>query len=193
MATTAGVVVTEVLRRVRDEQGAGHTREFTLRIISHAQRLINRLVGAVTVDTTLTLQPTQLIYDLSGTFTDALRVISVRWQEHDLDQVNLQFLRNVDVSWPRNVSGEPAVFSQIGLDLLLIYPVPTESASVGITYVKDTGLIPGEDIDMEVPDHAMPLIIDLAASILLLRQRDFRPIETLFKRIQSNLKGYRNE
>ena len=193
MATTAGVVVTEVLRRVRDEQGLGHTRAFALNVISHAQRLLNRVTGSVLTDATLTLQPKLLVYDLTGTFTDALRVVTMTYRGEELVKTDLSFLRNVDVAWPRNVSGEPRVFSQVGLDLVVIYPVPTEPDTVTVTYVKDIGLIPGEDQDMSLPDHAIPLVTDLATAILLIRQRDLIPATTLIKKLQKDLQRYRDE
>lgn len=193
MATTAGIVVTEVLRRVRDEQGAGHSRVFALDIISHAQRIINRFTGSVTTEATLTLRPKTLVYDLTGTFTDALQVISVKYRGEELVQAGLKLLGSVDVSWPRNIEGEPTVFSQVGLDLLIIYPVPNTPATATVTYVKDIGLIPGEDIDMSLPDHAMPLVKDFATAVLLIRQRDFIPAVKLIKELTESLRGYRDE
>lgn len=192
MVTTAGVVVTEVLRRVRDEQGAGHSRVFTLDIISHAQRIINRFTGSVTTEATLTLRPKTLVYDLTGTFTDALQVISVKYQGEELLSAGLKFLGNIDVSWPRNIEGEPKVFSPVGLDLLIIYPVPNSPATATVTYVKDIGLIPGEDIDMSLPDHAIPLVKDFATAVLLIRQRDLVPAVKLIKELIENLKEYRD-
>ena len=135
MTTTAGVIVTEVLRRVRDEAGAGHSRSFALDIISHAQRIINRFIGSVTTTGTLTLQPKKLIYDLTGTFTDALVVTEASYRGEELIKTNFKFLTNVDITWPRTIKGEPEVFAQIGLDLLLIYPVPVDPDVVNLTYI----------------------------------------------------------
>ena len=182
-----------MLRRVRDEQGAGHTRVFTLDIISHAQRIINRFTGSVTTEATLTLRPKTLVYDLTGTFTDALQVVSVKYQGEELIGAGLKFLGNVDVSWPRNIEGEPRIFSQVGLDLLIVYPVPNAPATATVTYVKDIGLIPGEDIDMSLPDHAMPMVKDFATAVLLIRQRDFVPAVKMLKGLTESFKGYRDE
>ncbi len=193
MATASGVLVTEVLRRVRDEEGSGHSRSFTLEIISHAQRLINRFTGSVTEEGTLTLQPKKLVYDLTGSFPEALRVVSVTYRGEELTSTNLQFLRNADMHWPRSIGGEPRVFSQAGLDLLIIYPVPAEPDSATVTYIKDTGLIPGEDQDMSLPDHALPLISDLSTAILLIRQRDFAAVGQLVQKLQQDFRGYRDE
>jgi len=193
MTTTAGVIVTEVLRRVRDEAGAGHSRSFTLDIISHAQRIINRFTGSVTTTGTLTLQPKKLIYDLTGTFTDALVVTEASYRGEELIKTNFQFLTNVDITWPRTIKGEPEVFAQIGLDLLLIYPVPVDPAVVTLTYIRDIGLIPGEDQDMSLPDHAIQLVSDLATAVLLIRQRDFAPAVQLIQEFEKDLESYRDE
>ncbi|KKN44727.1 hypothetical protein LCGC14_0690060 [marine sediment metagenome] len=193
MTTTAGVIVTEILRRVRDEAGAGHSRSFALDIISHAQRIINRFTGSVTTTGTLTLRPKKLIYDLTGIFTDALIVTEAAYRGEELVKTNFQFLKNVDISWPRSIQGEPQVFAQIGLDLLLIYPVLVDPATVTLTYIKDLGLIPGEDQDMSLPDHAVPLVSDLSTAVLLIRQRDFKPAVELIQKLQKDLGDYRDE
>ena len=193
MTTIAGVIVTEVLRRVRDEAGAGHSRSFTLDIISHAQRIINSFTGSVTTEATLTLQPKKLVYDLTGTFTDAIRVTSITYRGEELIGTDIRFLRNVDITWPRSLEGEPEVFSQVGLDLLIIYPVPNNPATALVTYIKDIGLIPGEDQDMSLPDHAIQLVSDLATAVLLIRQRDFTPAVQLIQQFGKDLESYRDE
>jgi hypothetical protein len=122
-----------------------------------------------------------------------LSPVTVDYRGNNLLKTDLRFLRNVDVSWPRNLSGEPRVFASVGLDLLIIYPVPATVDTATVYYVKDTGLIPGEDQDMSLPDHAIPLVKDLTTAVLLIRQRDFIPAAKLVQKLQQDLGEYRDE
>ncbi len=193
MSTTAGTVVTDVLRQVRDEGANGHSRVFTLEVISHAQRVINTITKSVLRTQTLTLQPRQLFYSISLLFTDYIQAIGVKYLNQNLQRSTLKGLRNTDPDWPRKLSSTPSFFIPVGINLLIIYPVPEVSATVDVTYVKDTGIIAGESASMELPDHAIQSVKDLAAATLFLRQRDFVEATVLVKNLQERLKRFRDE
>ncbi len=193
MATTAGTVVTDVLRQVRDVGANGHSRVFTLEVVSHAQRTINAIVKAVLRTQTLTLVPRQLFYSISLTFTDYIQAVAVRYHNQNLHRTSLRGLRNSNPDWPRKISSVPSFFTPVGINLLVIFPVPEVVDTVDVTYVQDTGVIAGENIAMALPDHAMQSVKDLAAATLFLRQRDFAQVQVLIKSLQQRLGRFRDE
>jgi len=193
MATTAGNVVTDVLRQVRDIGANGHSRVFTLEVISHAQRTINAIVKAVLRTQTLTLVPRQLFYSISLIFTDYIQAVGVCYHNQSLHRTSLRGLRNSNIDWPRKVSSVPSFFAPVGINLLIIFPIPEIVETVSVTYVQDTGVIAGENIAMALPDHAIQLVKDLAATTLFLRQRDFGQAQALIKSLQQRLGRFRDE
>ena len=194
MSTTAGTVVTDVLRQVRDEGANGHSRVFTLEVVSHAQRTINAIVKSVLRTRTLTLQPRQLFYSISLLFTDYIQAIGVKHNNQSLHRTSLKGLRNSNPDWPRKLAATPSFFVPVGINLLIIYPVPeVATTTVDVTYVQDTGLIAGENIAMALPDHAIQSVKDLAAITLFLRQRDFVAARTLVSNLKDRLGRFRDE
>ena len=193
MSTIAGTVVTDVLRQVRDEGANGHSRVFTLEVVSHAQRTINAIVKAVLRTRTLTLQPRQLFYSISLLFTDYIQAVGVKHNNQSLHRTSLKGLRNSNPDWPRKLSSVPSFFVPIGINQLIIFPVSEASDTVDVTYIKDTGLIAGENIAMALPDHAIQSVKDLAAATLFLRQRDFVPAQTLVSNLKERLGRFRDE
>jgi len=193
MTTTAGTVVTDVLRQVRDGGANGHSRVFTLEVISHAQRTLNALTRSVLRTQTLTLQPRQLFYSISLIFTDYIQAVAVQYLNQNLHQTSLKGLRNSNPDWPRRYGSVPTFFSPIGINQLIIFPVPDAVDSVGLTYVKDTGIILGENTAMELPDQIIPSVKDLSAATLFLRQRDFREAQVLMQNLQDRLGRHRDE
>lgn len=193
MSTTAGTVVTDVLRQVRDSGANGHSRVFTLEVVSHAQRMINAIVKAVLRTRTLTLQPRQLFYSISLLFTDYIQAVGVKHNNQSLHRTSLKGLRNSNPDWPRKLSSVPSFFVPVGINQLIIYPVSEALDTVDVTYVQDTGIIAGENITMALPDHAIQAVKDLAAATLFLRQRDFVQARTLTSNLKDRLGKFRDE
>ncbi len=193
MATTAGTVVTDVLRQVRDEGANGHSRIFTLEVISHAQRTINAITRVVTRTQTLTLQPRQLFYSISLIFTDYIQAIAVKHLNQSLHRTSLKGLRNSNPDWPRRFGSVPSFFVPVGINQLIIFPAPATGGNVDVTYVQDTGVIAGENIAMALPDHGITLIKDLAAATLFMRQRDFQQAQALVESLKQRLGRFRDE
>ena len=193
MSTAAGTVVTDVLKQVRDVGGNAHSRASTLEIISHSQRVINAIVKSVVRTQTLTTQPRQLFYSVSLIFTDYVKAVAVKHNNQNLLQTSFKALRNSNPNWPRRLGSVPSFFVPFGINQLIIYPVPAESTTVELTYVKDTGVIPGEATAMQLPDHNIQLVKDLAATTLFLRQRDFAQAQVMISNFTDRLKRQRNE
>ena len=193
MTIIAGTVVTDVLRQVRDSGANGHTRVFTLEVISHAQRTLNAITKAVLRTQTLTLQPRQLFYSISLIFDDYIQAVAVTHLNQNLLRTSLKGLRNSNPNWPRRFGSVPSFYVPIGINQLIIFPSPAVAGAVDVTYIKDIGLIPGENIAMELPDHLIPSVKNLAAATLCLRQRDFKEAQVLMQGLQARIGRFRDE
>ena len=174
MSTPAGNVINDVLRAVNDVEASGHSRSLVLDLVSHAQRLVNYIIGAVVTTGNITLEEDRMVYPVSALLSDYLRPITAHYKGEQIISVDFDELALLDSSWPRGKSGEVSFYSPVGLDLMIFYPAVKKSETVTLTYVKDTGDIPGEGTNMSLPDHLISPVTFLATSLLLLRQRDLQ-------------------
>ena len=193
MAIIAGPLITDILKNIRDEAGSGSSRTLVRSILSHAQRLVNFIIEDVVKTATLTLEPKRLAYPASQLISDYLKTLSITHNGNDLARGTLGSLSVFDSYWPRAVDFPPSMFIPIGLDVLLIYPASELKTTVDVTYVADTQDIVGDSSEMDVSDHAVPLVKDVATALLLLRQRDFDVLPPILARLSDRLKRYSNE
>lgn len=193
MTVIVGPLVTDILKNIRDEAGSGSSRTFVRNILSHAQRLVNFLIEDVVKTATLTLEPKRLAYPASQLISDYLKPLSITHNGNDLARGSLGSLSVFDSYWPRAIDSPPSMFIPIGLDVLLIYPAGELETTVTVTYVADTQNIAGDGSEMDVSDHAVPLVKDVATALLLLRQRDFDVLTPILARLTDRLKRYSNE
>ena len=193
MAVIAGPLITDILKNIRDEAGSGSSRTFVRSILSHAQRLVNFIIEDVVKTATLTLEPRRLAYPASQLISDYLKPLSITHNGNDFARGTLGSLSVFDSYWPRAVDSPPSMFIPIGLDVLLIYPASELKTTVDVTYVADTQDIAGDSSEMDVSDHAVPLVKDVATALLLLRQRDFDVLTPILTRLSKRFKRYSNE
>lgn len=187
MATIAGVLITTALQRVRDPQGSAHPRTFVLKILSHAQRVVNAIFGEVKVTTTFTTEADRIAYPVQPNLSDTLRVVSITQDGSELATETLDGLRGFDPSWPRIRADKMLAFAPVGRDLLFLYPALPRASSVQITSIKDTGTIVGEASTLEIPDNHAKIALDFTEVVLLLRQRDFDEAEALLKELTERI------
>ncbi len=187
MANIAGVVITKVLQRVRDPQGSAHTRTFVLKILSHAQRVVNAIFGEVKITDTFNTEADRIAYPVRPTLDKTLRVVSVTQDGSELATETLEGLRGFDPSWPRTRADKMLAFAPVGRDLLFLYPALPRTSSVQITSIKDTGIIVGEASELEIPDNRAKIALDFTEVVLLLRQRDLDEAEALLKELTERI------
>ncbi len=187
MATIAGVLITKVLQRVRDPQGSAHTRTFVLKILSHAQRIVNAIFGEVKITDTFNTEADRIAYPVQPNLSDTLRVVSITQDGSELAPETLEGLRGFDPSWPRTRADKMLAFAPVGRDLLFLYPALPRTSSVQITSIKDTGIIVGESSTLEIPDNHAKIALDFTEIVLLLRQRDLDEAEALLKELTERI------
>jgi len=188
----AKTLTDQVLRRVRDVHGLAHSRDLARTILSHSQRLINSLLGIVTTSTTFTTYPHQQFYQISGLLTgsDAItKVMAVREGARDLTHLtNIRQLHHLDTRWVRALGPRFDAWTQLGRDMLIIYPAKVTSSSVTIVGAKLTTALTGEDTALEMPNEYHDHIVSLAEVMLLAKQRDLTQAIRQLQRLSHALK-----
>lgn len=184
--TQAGALVTTLLQRVRDPQGAAHSRAFALAILSDAQRLVNLAQRHVLVEETLTTEARRMIYPVSSLLPLSARIEYIRDSVRDLTPTTIRALSHVDQRWPSRMGLTFESWVPIGRDLIIIYPAKTAASSVTVVSTKLTTAFAGEGDEVELPPEAEPAMLALAEAILLLRSRMWGPFGDAIKRLAAH-------
>jgi hypothetical protein len=90
--------------------------------------------------------------------------------------------------WPREVGEQHQVWSRIGRDLLVVWPSRRVSASLTVISCRLPAVLQNEADAMELPDDAMPMVVDLAEVLTLLRLRVFGPAQTTMEALAGRMK-----
>ena len=192
MPDVAKTLTDQVLRRVRDVHGLAHSRELVRTLLSHSQRLLNSLLGIVTTSTTFTTYAHQQFYQLSGllTGTDAItKVMAVKDGPRDLMHLtNIRQLNHLDTRWVRALGPRFDAWTQLGRDMLIIYPAKPLNATVTIVGAKLTTALTGEDTALELPNEYHDHIVSLTEIMLLAKQRDLTQAVRQLQRLSHTLK-----
>ena len=192
MPDVAKTLTDQVLRRVRDVHGLAHSRALVRTLLSHSQRLLNSLLGIVTTSTTFTTYPHQQFYQISGLLTgsDAItKVMAVKEDSRDLTHlINIRQLHHLDTRWVRAIGPRFDAWTQLGRDMLIIYPAKTVGSTVTIVGAKLTTALTGEDTALEMPNEYHDHIVSLAEIMLLAKQRDLTQAVRQLQRLSHALK-----
>jgi hypothetical protein len=175
-------LITELSRKVRDTANAGYTRVLVLDVLNRAQRSINARLGLVhsTAAFTTTNSP---IYDIPTIAADVVRVIAVRDNNRELDQVMWHDLVHQDRKWYRLRGPRALAFSTIGRELLVVIPAPQIATSLTAVYVQQTAnMDDGAVTPLAIPDEYKPILLDLGEAILMFKAREFKSMEEALKR-----------
>ena len=197
MPETAKQLTDQLLRRVRDVSSTAHSRELAREILSKSQQILNTFLGLVTVTPTLTTQPYQQFYTINGLLTgaDALtKLVAIREGARDLAPLpNWRHLSHLSLRWHRQLSERHEAWTQMGRDLLIIYPAKNYTSSVTIIGTKLTTDLTAETTELEFPNEYHDHIITLAEVLLLAKQRDlgqaFRQLSRLIDALPHDRAG----
>ncbi|MBV6467008.1 MAG: hypothetical protein PGMFKBFP_02340 [Anaerolineales bacterium] len=177
---------------MRDVHGLAHSRELARTLLSHSQRLLNSILGIVTTATTFTTYPHQQFYQISGLLTgdDAItKVMAVREGSRDLIHLaNIRQLTHLDTRWVRAIGPRFDAWTQLGRDMLIIYPAKTVGSAVTVVGAKLTTALTGEDTALELPNEYHDHIVSLAEIMLLAKQRDLVQAVRQLQRLSNALK-----
>jgi len=193
MATTAGTVATNLIERVYATGGIAHTQAWVISILSKTQRVANAYLQAVRSNAVLTVLAEKLVYKLRDDVPAAIDILRITdTRDGDVEQLDrlddLLELSAYDVDWFRNITGtRPETWTQLGRDLLVIYPAMAAANNVTVHYTKLTNTLAAAGTAFELPDEDVQVAKDLAEIILLARDKQIvecsNKLEQLSERI----------
>ena len=134
--TNAGNLTDNLLRRLRNPDALGYTREFVRRMLSDAQRIVNAETRKTKVTATLTTEPFKQFYKIQELLPTTTRIEKVRADGRDLRQTTLRELCNISTKWHRQIGDSFKHFALIGRDLLVVYPAKAVESSVEVISTK---------------------------------------------------------
>jgi hypothetical protein len=188
MGRSAQALTDAALQRVRDPNANLHSRVFVQARLTDAQRFLNAALGLVVDSASLTLNPFQSVYSLSGLLPNAVRVVGVREGGRDLALIpSITQLLSFSPRWTRDVGGRCEAWTTVGRDLLIVYPARTNTTVVTVYYAKLTAALAGETDLSDFGDEYGDMITTLTEAVLLLRQRDTEASKRAMGRLQAKL------
>lgn len=182
MSEVAGTLVTEALRRVRDESALAHSRADVLTLLDKCQKIINAYTKQVYDTETVATTPTQQVYSLRVIAPNGIDVRDVKEGGRSLPRVPWRTLFYTDREWTRAVASRAEVFAQLGVDLIVVHPSEALVGSIDVTSVRETADLADEATATEIINEDLPAVLDLLEAVLTLRHRDFGPAEDAMKR-----------
>lgn len=177
MAITMANAAEVLLLRVRGTGGYAHTAAEAKELLAIAQHTINLGMKRVIESDTLTTLAYQQIYSIPDNLPDAQLVVSVQDAAGaDMDRVTLPELSAYDNTWHRRAgTTNPKTWTQIGRELLVIYPAKTTDSTVTVEYVKS---LYSTTADIALEDDDLEMMYVLAEALILLKQKKFAEVET---------------
>jgi hypothetical protein len=182
VSEVAGTLITEALRRVRDESALAHSRDDVRAMLDKCQKIVNAFTKQVYDTETVTTTPQQQVYSLAVIAPNAIDVKDVKEGNRSLPRTPWRTLFYTNREWTREVASRTEVFAQLGVDLLILHPSEPIAGSVSVTSVRETADLVDENAATEIVDDDLPAVLDLTEAVLTLRHRYFGPFEDALKR-----------
>jgi hypothetical protein len=162
-----------------------------MKLLSRCQRIINAGLKRVVTSTTFTTRSEQTIYNLRENISNVIDVISIEVSDREIKNCSLTELSAYSLSWYRDTGSRFEFWSQIGKELIVIYPALATDSSVTVTYSKNTNKFESyEDdynVDLELPDEDVDLLLGLSEAILLTKMRQFDVASERFDELKKDL------
>lgn len=174
MGESYQVLITDILRQVRDPQGTYHDQALVAELLGRIQWVLNDVFQLQLNTTTLSTNPYQCFYGFT-LLPNTISVLSIRQNDRDLDKVDsLSDLASIDRKWHRRIGTRYECFCQLGETYIVLYPALTISSSLTVI---STYLIPlTQSIQLDsttISQENNNLLLTLTRALLHLRQRKF--------------------
>lgn len=172
---TAGSLISEVLRRVRDPNGTAHGRTFVLSLLDSLQVFVNAQTAALLGEATVTVSGPYGLLNIALLLpTTCVRVEAIRDGTRDLPRADSwRVLAQADRGWLGRPGSRPETWCRIGPSWAAIYPVPADPFDLTLVFVRKPVTLTTEAVTVELPAPLIPALVTLAEEVLLLRQRLF--------------------
>jgi hypothetical protein len=198
MARNAGPTTEILLNRIREQGAFGISFNFALETLSRCQRIANAGLQIVQARKTLTTEPNRLIYDYRNSLPAAIHILSIYDGTRTLQKfTNLTDLAAYDITFWRATGTRFEAYTQIGRDLLLLYPAKTTASSVTVVYSKLTNEFTDYhthyDTALELPDEDVDFAVNLAEIVLLLQSRRLPAALAMVESLQEDVTKHLSE
>ncbi len=192
MAKTAGDVSDMIVERVYGSGGVAHTQAFVISLLSKTQRVANAFLRKVRSSTALAVPKEKLIFKLRDDLSSAIDVTKITETRgghvETLDQSSLYELMAYDADWFRNITSTRYItWTQIGRDLLVLYPGMAAAGTATVHYTKLTTALTAAGDLFELPDEDVHVAADLAEIILLARDKQISVAQEKLKQLAEYL------
>lgn len=169
---TAGQLVSEVLRRTRDEQASATSRATVRDLLDRSQVLLVRHYSAIIQQRTFTSTANQLVYDVDA--SAVLRIVDVYIANVRLSPVRWPslFAQEGPLWWRRIATTRPRVWAHLGTRHFIMYPASIATFTVTIREVIRPIALSADSVDVELPSEFHPALLDLTEALVLLRRRE---------------------
>lgn len=174
MAELASSLVTALGRRIRDPNSTAHASGSVITLLSHIQRCVNAMTGAVKVSTDVTVSTTSVhaFTDMTSSLTTHVRVERVLYQNDDVLHCAWTKYAHIDPYWTRRAGSRPLMWDMVGRGLFVVTPsLPGLGGTVTALGTKLTTALTIGSSATELPDEHMPAILAMGEQLLLIRQR----------------------
>jgi len=184
VSTLAGPTVDRLLGRLRDPTG---DRVVTRRLLTASQRVLNATQAYTLSEVTLTTEPWRQFYPLHDLLSTVSTVSRVRDAEGDLAWMPWPQVWGVHRRWVRHPGARFRAWSLLGRGLLILVPVRSVAATLTIEAATLTGDLTDDTVALEVPDEAVPPLLDLGEAVARLRYRALEGYEDTVKSLAARL------
>jgi hypothetical protein len=188
VSTQAGVLVDQVLQRVRSPEGITAPRSFVLKMLSASQNLVNAKLNLVLDTATLTTEPERVFYPIRALLPQAQKPLFVQEGPRDLVYAPWRSFWYMKRGWPRQLGERYELWSLIGRDVLVVWPARRVATPLVVTSTRLTVALANERDLMELPDDTLPMVVDLAEVLTLLRMRNLAPASEALESLIGRMK-----
>jgi len=168
----AADLISEVLTRVRDPNGTAHSRQFVLRMVTEAQRLVNAETRALLGEAVVTVDSTNSLLDITGLLpTDCIRVETIRDGLRDITKApSWRTLAQADRRWRYTKGSIVSAWAPIGPMRVALYPALTTPTDLTLVFTRRPPALT-ESTPIDLPEPLQPALVNLVEQILLCRHR----------------------
>jgi hypothetical protein len=185
VATTGATLITELARRLRDSGNTAHTRVLLGQVLSHCQRAVNLQLRLVKATVTFTPNAGRTLYTTDELAADVGRIERIRALDRMLPELPWRGLLGNSATWYRDVGMQPRVWAQIGSNLFVLSPRMLVPEALDVVYTIIPADVADAATDVDLPDEWVPLVLDLAESVMLFRARLYGPLEAVMARLST--------
>lgn len=180
---TGSAIITALGARVRDSINTATARADLATILTHCQRAVNLHLRLRRASATLALAAGRTLYRTSEVAADVARIEQVYVLERTIPETAWPQLVNNRADWYRATDGTPSTWARLGSTLLAVTPAPWEPLSIEVLYVTTPVNIGDNATEIDTPEEHIPMLLDLAEGVTLLRGRQFAAMTAAMTRL----------